>query len=342
MKQANGVSMKSGAMKIAVCAMAAGAFLTLCGCASSGHGPGGAGVDGAKVNADGSTDQANGANAGKALPSYLDAARRYNVNASRLSRVFVGGAVVRVTFTDEEGKPHREQVEGTLQMLRPAKLALNIRKVGQSLFWLGSDEKRYWWFDLTGERKYAVIGTHAGFDQELAKKIGLSIHPLELIRAMGVVELPVTDGTLGGTQWSSDGKLLGIAAELSNAEAQGGSVTGFVRVWVDPLDALPRKIELFDAQRRVVIMAEHAEPATLTMHNEAVGPMLATRMVVSHVPSAAVLDMSLTDATDGHKRLSEKAFDFELVRASLKPETVYDLDEIRRRNTEHQPMGSRP
>lgn len=297
------------------------------------------GVERSNQPSDGPANE-NLAVGGKALPAYVDAAKKYNENAGRLGRVFVGGAVVRVTFTDDEGKARREQVEGTLQMMRPAKLALNIRKVGQSLFWLGSDASRYWWFDLTGETKYAVIGTHAGFDQELAKKIGLSIHPLELIRAMGVVELPTADGTMGGTQWSADGKLLGIAAELSNVEAQGGGVTGFVRVWVDPADSLPRKVELFDAQRRLIISSEHTDAASVTMHDQPVGPMLATRIVVTHVPSGAVLDMSLADATDGHKRLSEKAFDFELVKASLKPEKVYDLDEIRRRNGTQSPSPS--
>ncbi len=300
---------------------------------------GGEGADGSTLISDGPASEGK-VDGGKALPAYVEAAKKYNANAARLGRVFVGGAVVRVTFTDDEGKARREQVEGTLQMMRPAKLALNIRKVGQSLFWLGSDASRYWWFDLTGETKYAVIGTHAGFDQELAKKIGLSIHPLELIRAMGVVELPTAEGTMGGTQWSADGKLLGIAAELSNVEAQGGGVTGFVRVWVDPADSLPRKVELFDAQRRLIISSEHTDAASVTMHDQPVGPMLATRIVVTHVPSGAVLDLSLADATDGHKRLSEKAFDFELVKASLRPEKVYDLDEIRRRNGAQSPSPS--
>ncbi|MBL0869790.1 MAG: hypothetical protein IBJ18_04360 [Phycisphaerales bacterium] len=321
---------------ISTAAMLALLSTALSGCTQTGANPNSDSA--ASIGAD-SPDRPTDTHA-KPLPTYIETAQKYNQNASRLSRIFVGGAVVRVTFTDDQGASHREQVEGTLQMIRPAKLALNIRKVGQSLFWLGSDTTRYWWFDLTGDTKYAVIGTHAGFDQDLAKKIGLSIHPLELIRAMGVVELPTTQGTMGGTQWSSDETLLGIAAELSGTDAQGGSVTGFVRVWVDPADNLPRKIELFDVQKQLVIRAEHSEPATVTMHDQPVGPSLASRIVVTHVPSGAVLDMSLADATDGHKRLSEKAFDFDQVKNSLKPEKVYDLDEIKRQRT--QKLGTRP
>ncbi len=257
------------------------------------------------------------------LPSYAEAAPKYNANTDGLERLFVGGAVVRITFPDERGVQQREQVEGTLQLIRPTRLALNIRKVGQPLFWLGCDDKRYWWFDLTGETKYAVLGRHELFRQEQATKIGLSIHPLELVRLIGVMPLPTERGTLGATQWSSDRSLLGISTPLTDTPGGAG---GFQRIWVDPATYLPSRIDLLDAQQNLLLTASHEAPASVSLTDRPVGPQLATRIIVQHLPSGSMLDLSMPDASDGRKRISDKAFVFEEIAASLKPDKSFDLD----------------
>jgi len=281
--------------------------LTLAGC-QSGNEPGGD-VPANLVNAE--------------LPTYAAAAARYNANTGGLERIFVGGAVVRVTFPDERGVSQREQVEGSLQLIRPSRVALNIRKVGQPLFWLGSDDTRYWWFDLTGETKYAVIGRHDLFRQEQATKIGLSVHPLELVRLLGVMPLPTDAGTLGGTQWSTSRAWLGISTPLTDAPGNAG---GYQRIWVDPETFLVQQVDLLNSERELVLTATHSEHASVTMTDQPVGPMLAGRIVVRHLPSGSVLDLSMPNVTDGRRRISDKAFVFDEVAASLKPDKTYDLD----------------
>jgi len=305
-----------------VCASIAGVLSLLLGGCVSGHEPGTGEPARVTLNTD--------------LPTYAAAAVKYNANTVGLERVFAGGAVVRITFPDERGVSQREQVEGSLQLIRPSRVALTIRKVGQPLFWLGSDETRYWWFDLTGETKYAVIGRHDLFRQEQATKIGLSVHPLELVRLLGVMPLPTEQGTLGGTQWSASGQWLGISTPLTDSPGNAG---GFQRIWVDRETFLVQQVDLLNADRELVLTAQHSEHASVSMTDRPVGPMLATRIVVRHLPSGSVLDLSMPDATDGRRRISDKAFVFEEVSASLKPDKAFDLD---RAPTQHPELPTNP
>lgn len=255
-----------------------------------------------------------------APPSYAIAAAKYNEQVADLSRVFVSGAVVAIKFVDDQQQEHREQVEGTLQLVRPDRLALNIRKIGQPLFWLGCDSTRYWWFDLTAKPTYAAIGRHDLFRPALARRIGLSIQPLDLIQLLGVMPLPIDDTTLGGTQWSRSGRLLGIST------TRDGST---LRIWVDPETYLTQSIELFGQQGQRVLLATHSEHSGVNLRDKGLMPMLASRIIVEHEASGSVLDMTLPGATDGYKRISENAFVFERVGDSLKPERVLDLDQVR-------------
>ncbi|CAN5867850.1 hypothetical protein BH11PLA1_BH11PLA1_10620 [soil metagenome] len=251
-------------------------------------------------------------------PTYLNAATRYNATVEDFARVFVAGAVVRIDYTDENGERQNHQVDFTLQMVRPTMLALNIRKVGQSLFWLGCDDTRYWWFDFSKDESTAAVGRHDRFSAAQARRIGLAIHPLEVIRLLGVTPLAVSDGALGGTQWSSDGMDLGVTSALP-----GG---GYVRVWLDPDTFRTRRIELIDRDRRMTLRAVFTGTASLQMRDQPIGPAWAERIVISHLASGSTLDLSIFKPTDGAGRISEKAFVFEELVKSLHPRRVIDLD----------------
>ena len=118
-----------------------------------------------------------------------------------------------------------------------------------------------------------------------------------------------------------------------------GGKSGFQRIWVDRETFLVQQVDLLNADRELVLTAAHSEHASVSMTDRPVGPMLATRIVVRHLPSGSVLDLSMPDATDGRRRISDKAFVFEEVSASLKPDKTFDLD---RAPTQHPELPTNP
>ena len=256
---------------------------------------------------------------GKAAPNFVDVAREYNLRVAGLERLSAWSNI-KLTYFDEDGKPRTEEPEGRLQIVRPSKLALTLGKAGQTLFWFGSDAERYWWIDLTDKAKPIVaVGTHEKFDDSAAKRIGLAIQPLDLIRLVGVV--PINTVAPGATQWSRDGKQLGVTSALENR--------GFQRIWMDPLTYTPAEIEIFDSQRKLVLTAAHEGSVVVELTRKPSAPLVATprvpgRVFVTHYDSGTEVRLTLTGAKDGP--ISDKAFDLQELLSRFQVERVVDVD----------------
>jgi hypothetical protein len=252
-------------------------------------------------------------------PSYEESARKYNRSVDYLDRVLARVNIL-LTYFDEDGKEHHEDPEGRLQIVRPNKLALSLGKAGQILFWFGCDPEQYWWLDLSEKgKRIAAVGRHEKFDDSTAQRIGLPIKPLDLIRLLGVVKMDVT--ARGATQWSDDGKLLGITAPVADR--------GFQRTWVDPRDMHPVTIEIFDKQRNLVLVAEHTgeEFVELTRDLPGVGVTqvrMPGRVEITHLETKTKARITLTGVKDGP--ISEKAFDLSVIQDKFPVDKVIDLD----------------
>jgi hypothetical protein len=255
----------------------------------------------------------------KPLPRFVDVARQYNQRVANLDRISAWSNI-KLTYFDEDGKPRTEDPEGRLQIIRPAKLALTLGKAGQTLFWFGSDPEKYWWIDLTDKAKpVAAVGRHESFDDQAAQRIGLAIQPLDLIRLMGVV--PINTVAPGATQWSADGKQLGVTSALENR--------GFQRIWMDPATLTPQEIEIFDINRRLVMTASHegSEPVEITRKLPSPAgpaPRVPGRVFVNHFDSGTEVRLTLTGVKDGP--ISERAFDLAELLKRYQVERVVDVD----------------
>lgn len=251
------------------------------------------------------------------LPTYAEVAARYNTRADKLGRLWAR-AVIRLTYKDEKGEPHTDQGEGLLQMIRPERVALSIKKAGKMLFWFGCDDQRYWFFDVVDE-KIARVGRHARpGERERTDAAGIAIPPRELFELIGLS--PLDASARGTTAWSPDGNTLIVTIP----HPQGG-----VRVFsLDPGSFEPQNIEQRTAKGAVVISArlKTYEGVDLT----GVGglrPRIATEIDAIHNETDTRIRLDLSEMKDSG--ISDIAFRFEDLCKSMGVDKIIDVDSAR-------------
>jgi outer membrane lipoprotein-sorting protein len=250
-------------------------------------------------------------------PSFAEAAREYNARVPRVERVRAS-VVVRLSFKDKDGQMRDEQGEGVLQAMPPGKMALSVRKVGQPLVWIGCDEDRYWWFDLASDPKTALVGSHATFEANARDRVGLSVRPLDVVALLGLTEL--YGGVAGATQWSNDGRLLGIITPME------GGRGGRQRVWVQPETYRPVKFEWYDASGRPVAAADVSGTTPIDIRSgPGRGAMLPRTIVATDLRSGTSLRLDVSGA--GVERIDPDAFVFDALLGYHGVDEVTNVDE---------------
>lgn len=262
-------------------------------------------------------------------PAYADLARRHNERAALLGSIRAS-AVVSLRHRDKDGAFRTDSADtGVLQFVAPDRVALRLDKVGRAIFWLGSDDARYWWFDLSGDPRTAVVGAHAAYGPAQAARLGLPLHPLDLARLLGTLPWPPAGGR---TEWSKDGALVGVTTPIARG--------GLQRVWVDPATLLPQSVELFGprppnpdpskpaAPRPFVGKSELADYRGVELRNLPAWPLAPGRVRLLPAGTDAELRLVLADMTDGQgeRRISPQAFAFDALAKSFSIERVVDLD----------------
>lgn len=250
------------------------------------------------------------------LPAFAEVVSRYNVRAEKLGKLWAR-AVIRLTYKDEKGTAHTDQGEGLLQMSRPDRVALSIKKAGRMLFWFGCDAQRYWFFDVV-EDKIARVGSHARpGEPERTDSAGIAIPPRELFELIGMA--PLDAAAAGRTAWSPDGSVLLVTIP----DPRGG-----VRVVsLDPSSLEPRRIERRTNSGRVVLAADLKDYEGVELAGVGgLRPRLATHIDAAHAESDTRIRLDLSEMRDSG--LSDKAFVFEELCRALGAETIIDVDRL--------------
>ncbi len=252
-----------------------------------------------------------------APPSYEEVVERYNARAEQLDRVWAA-AVVRLRYRDDRGKLRREQGEGHFQYLAPLRLALSVGKLGETVFWLGADEQRYWWFELH-DRDRAFLGRHENVGRSCNESAGLPAHPEELIELMGMTPLPDRGGRTG---WSIDGRWIVAENDLRS---------GRIQHFLDPDTFEPVWIKVFEDGRSDASVFSHlTEYGRVQIRTKGgYDPRLATRVTIRRPgdDGEVIVDLSrMSDGRDRRGRLSPEAFDFEHLRDAFRPGRLIVLD----------------
>ncbi|MFK7883091.1 MAG: hypothetical protein AB8F26_02770 [Phycisphaerales bacterium] len=158
---------------------------------------------------------------------------------------FWARASVRVEGRDAEGSKFSEQGEGHLQVERPDHVAINLGKLGEMYFALGSNEDRYWLIDVSdSSRRLIVFGSQSQATPEKAAMLGLPVHPRDIPLLLGLMPLEGRD--LEAPAFNENGQVVvGIATRWGRGELR-----------FDPLSLDLIGTAAFDANKALLAEAE--------------------------------------------------------------------------------------
>jgi len=254
------------------------------------------------------------------MPSYTQTAARFNARVERLDKVWAS-TVVTIRTPKESGGTRIDQAEGYLQIEQPDKTSLSIMKLGETYFYLGSDDVGYWWLDLSDrERKVALYGLHAEATPAIVAELGLPVHPQELLDLFGLTRLPErTDGenrtsavAPGSTEWDEERGMIRVMLPAK---------WGTRALWLDPVTMAPQRAELRDARGRPRAICEMARYTSVPVRGDGrVPPKIASQYRVEFPASEARATIELYGTMN--KPISPRAFDFENLVES------YGVDEV--------------
>ncbi len=226
-----------------------------------------------------------------------------------------------MTYRDPEGRRHREQGEGHLQLVRDAdQLALSVGKLGETYVYLGSNASEYWWLDLT-EQHRAWVGRHDRVSGP--GQAGVPVHPLDLMDVLGVRPLPAGAGQSASVGWSADGRLLGVTLPAR---------WGQRRTWLDPDTFEPVRVELLDRSGAAALTARlwdyKAVAAPPGMVSGVAGPRIATSIDLEVPATETRIELRLFDPANRRGYPKAAAFDLAaLLNAyAIPPGSVTRLD----------------
>lgn len=248
------------------------------------------------------------------LPSYPAVAERYNQRVARLDKVWARISM-RVTGTDKEGNKIDEQAEGHLQVVRPDKLALSITKVGETYFYLGSNEQQYWWIDLH-EDKRVLVGRHESATPQLAARFDVPVHPLDLLELLGITPLP--PGAATATAWSRDGRTLEVALP---------GRWGKRHLFLDPTTLQPRRIELRDTRGKLLVAADLEAPQPVVVRCDSATPPMASLYKINIATTGANITLRLYDPENRCDRQKLTPFDLDALIKAYGVTTIERLDD---------------
>jgi len=253
----------------------------------------------------------------KPLPPVASVVEAQNERVRGLNTLWARVSL-RVDGKLANAKLNKEEAEGYLQVVLPHKVAVIINKLGNTYFYLGSNDEVYWWFDLTGDKR-AFFGRHAQATAETVDRFGIPVHPLDLIELMAITPIPAAGqpGSPDQLHWSTDGQLLwyDVAARESTK-----------RVLVDPKSFLPVMVELLDKTGKVVVRSELSKYLSFASRSlPGANPSVASRCIIKVPRQDLTITINVNDP-DGRTPKAE-AFNFKylLVDAYRVP-NLTDLD----------------
>jgi hypothetical protein len=240
----------------------------------------------------------------------------WNARVERLERYWARVTIV-VDAVDQTGEAVREQAEGHLQIERPRNVALSLGKLGETYLYLGSNEERYWWIDAVDrDARTAITGRHDRITAAKAARLGVPVHPLELIEVIGLMPVPAGAVVERGRVAEGDG-----VVDLVTRAPGGGAI----RRVLDPETFLPIRIEVFDRTGEVVLSALHEAPQIARVGDDLrARPIVPGRLIVDAPTVPATVRLAMYDAEN--KLIRAIAFDYDRLLRSFRVGDVRDLD----------------
>jgi len=246
-------------------------------------------------------------------PTWSEFAAQWNDRVGRLQQFYSRG-VIELRWEDEQGS-HFEQGDVDVWVDLPKRTALRISKAGEVLAWLGSDDSRYWFFDLLDEPTQLVVASH---DEPVSIAMaGLQLDSATLLDVLGLRRLGDT-GTVRAD--AETGKWI---ARTQGAGAQ-------LHMELDAQTGLPTRIEALDGAGGMRLVSELGRYERVEMRGVSSlnWPKLATRIVLTAPQTSldgrsgdARLYLSRPTTVVGSQPM-DRVFDLNRLMDSLQPDDV--------------------
>lgn len=247
------------------------------------------------------------------LPSYGELAARYNARAERLQRLWAS-TDVQLRWRDEDGDARLEEGDGNVLFVRPDRLALTVEKFGKYYLWTGSDEQRFWLFDMQEDAAY--VGNHRNVGKPCMQPLPLPIHPSTVPYLLGLMPLPTFPAGMEPPVERLRGYYLVEPPGLR------------LRLLIDPQAMAPVRVDLTDETGHSAVIAQLSEyaPVELSDQPPESWPRVASRADLFVVGEEARMTLQLSRLSDGEGKIRDRAFDFEALVKAHRPKTIVVLD----------------
>jgi hypothetical protein len=250
--------------------------------------------------------------AGAAAPAYASLVAAQAHRLEGLRQLHTRGSI-ELRWTDESGR-HFENGDLDLWLQLPRGTALRVAKLtSEELFWLGSDDGRYWFFDMLSDPSVLLTAGHETDLAAFGASTAVSLRPLVLLDLLGLTPLP-EDG--GSVQWDE---------RLACWTVQVAGIGGSVRIGFDADSLLPTAVEALDAGGAVAASSTLEEYESMDVPGRAPLdlPRLPERVEIVEGGQQGSVTLFLREHTgEVDERRMARLFDLEVLKRSLRPERV--------------------
>ncbi|MCW5757691.1 MAG: hypothetical protein KIT54_10685 [Phycisphaeraceae bacterium] len=233
---------------------------------------------------------------------YEQVAAAMNARAQRLERLYTP-VIVTVWYIGRQGEDEVDQLDGSLHVVHPTKISMNLQKVGVEGAALGANERHYWFMDLLAETPVASIGTHERANPDQLSELGVPVHPLDLLLLLGFSPVPSSP---------MDASALSVTSLGSHLLLRAPARWGVVEYTLDPTTYEPVRVALRRGPRLppalTADMLERIEFVDRTDPQQSA--LEIPRRILIDVPALdARVRIRLLDPHVSRRRPDERAFD---------------------------------
>jgi hypothetical protein len=255
------------------------------------------------------------------VPTVSQIADPWNARVARLDRLWAR-TVVTMRYLDAEGDTKSAQGEGHLQRLDWYKVALSAGKVGETLFWFGADQDRYWFFDLSSaDRRRVVFGRHDQLTRDKGQLLSIPVPPRQYMRFSGLSAFPT--------------RIEGAVITRTNKTTLQARFSDRAGDWIYDIDERtlhPISITSLDEDGNPEVRSTLSDYRTVLLESPGDAIVQAPgRIVIEHLPSETSITITIDgQMIDGRRagRPKPAAFDLEGLIEALGPiDEPIDLDD---------------
>lgn len=176
-------------------------------------------------------------------PSYAELAIVHNARVEHLQRTHSYG-VLELRWEDEQGVHAEPQVDVELWLDLPDRTAVRVDKLGEDFFWIGSDERRMWAFNLINKDD-RVVTIRDRDDPETRGDFSIfGLEPASLLDLMALRSLPVELDPTPIVEYDEQRQ----AWRVERPEGDGHTALYF-----EPATMRVLRVELLDEERRLQV-----------------------------------------------------------------------------------------